>query len=240
MLRSCDYVVANSDGLRRELEASLDARLDNAEVVHNGTDAAKNLVAASSHDPAVGDFPQPYILSIGTFIKDKGHDLLIKAFNQISAPGSADFHLILIGRDDDFRLDCVELARNLGIEHRVRFLVNLPHPVCMAWVRHAEFFVLPSRFETFSLVLLEAAGFGKAVIATDVCGVRELVIDDSLGIVIPRDDTVALAEAMQTLIRNKGQRDKLGKKLQAFVTQQFTWSRAVQEYLDLAAGNRSQ
>ena len=100
------------------------------------------------------------------------------------------------------------LAASLGIAQRVAF---------EGWQSDArdflttfDVFVLPSRFEGFPLVLLEAMLAGLPVVATDVGSVAEAVQDGETGLLVPPDDVQALNEALHTLLDDPDLRRKLG------------------------------
>ena len=103
---------------------------------------------------------------------------------------------------------------------------------CVRWIGHhkdiREVFrdchvvVLPSYREGFPQALLEGAASGRALIATDVPGCREIVRDGENGILVPRNDPMALAGAMIRLIENPGLRRKMGENARNFSEREFS------------------
>jgi glycosyltransferase involved in cell wall biosynthesis len=84
---------------------------------------------------------------------------------------------------------------------------------------------LPSYGEGIPTVLLEAAASGRAIVATDVPGCRDVVVDGSTGLLVPQQDPTALAEALETLINNPNMRKAMGKAGREIVDRRFSTTR---------------
>ena len=87
-----------------------------------------------------------------------------------------------------------------------------------------DLFVLPSLYEGMPNVVMEAMAVGKAVLATDVNGVRELVVDGETGVIVPSQNAESLAEAIVTLIDDPQRLKKLGQAGLNRVREHFTIS----------------
>ena len=132
------------------------------------------------------------ILFVGDMMRLKGVDVLLKAYARLEhAPA-----LVLIGRR----------VADTPIEFppNVRVFSNWPHSAIMhAWHR-SLFGVLPSVGpEACATVVMEAMASGKAVIATDVGGMPDLIDHDTTGLLVPPGDAQALTRAMQTLLSER-------------------------------------
>jgi UDP-glucose:(heptosyl)LPS alpha-1,3-glucosyltransferase len=92
----------------------------------------------------------------------------------------------------------------------------------------ADAFVLPSSYETFSLVTFEAAASGLAILATPVSGVRELIADGESGFLITADGA-AIAERLRRLAADPALRARLGDAARESAAR-FTWQRMVEEH----------
>ena len=91
----------------------------------------------------------------------------------------------------------------------------------------SELFVFPSLWEGLPNALLEAMAAGKPVIATTVGGVPELVVHGKTGLLIPPNETDALAHAITELLHNRSRTRKMGKAARMRVEKHFTISRTV-------------
>lgn len=124
-----------------------------------------------------------------------------------------------------------ELARSLNLENRVHFLgFRQDVPDLM---KAADFLVFPSRYEPFGLVVLEAMATGLPVVTAATTGAAELVTPDC-GIVLPdSDDTQALAEALNQLVKcDRQQRQQMGQAART-IAEQHSWANMASNYVNL-------
>jgi glycosyltransferase involved in cell wall biosynthesis len=162
-------------------------------------------------DPKDAPPPRPtgrrVVASMGRFTREKGFDLLLRAFARI-ADRYPEWDLLVLG-DGPLRPELESLRDSLGLRDRV-FMPGVsknPHGV----LRHAELYVAPSRIEGFPCALGEAMALGLAVVATQYHpGVRDLVRSPADGVLVPSDDADALAEAMAGLMADPHRREAMG------------------------------
>jgi len=142
---------------------------------------------------------KPYIISIGALKRRKGFDTLIKAFYKL-AKEYQDINLVILGKGKQ-KENLYNLIKEKNLEERV-FLLGFkenPYP----YLKHAKFFVLSSRLEGFSMVILEALALGKVVISTDCpSGPAEILENGEYGVLVPVDDVEALYQAMKNFLEN--------------------------------------
>lgn len=185
---------------------------------------------------AVGDFdrggvfphPRPYILAIGRLVEQKGFDLLLRAF----ARAQISTHDLLIAGEGPQRASLDRLIRELGLGGRAMMLGRADRPMAVALFKGCSFFCLPSRDEPLGIVNLEAMISGKAVLATRVGGVPELVSDGDTGLLIPPLDIDALARGLTRLAGDPALCQRLGDAGQRRALQ-FTWPAVADEYLQI-------
>lgn len=143
-----------------------------------------------------------------------------------------DIDLILVG-DGSYGDMRRGLAHALGIQSRVVFTGQISNRTkVIEYLNGCEFLVLPSRYEPFGIVNLEAMAAGKAVITTDGGGSAEVVKHRVNGIVVKAKNDTALAEAMAELIKNKTLREEYGKAGKEMVSS-YTWDMIYKRYLDM-------
>jgi glycosyltransferase involved in cell wall biosynthesis len=164
--------------------------------------------------PVPASFPEGrVVLTIGRAAaseKYKGTDDLIRAIGQLYAavPG---LQLVSVGGGDDLpRLQSI--AREEGVADRVHFLQRLSREQLAACYARAEIFAMPSAGEGFGLVFLEAMAFGKPVVAASAGGALDLVEDGANGLLVPPHEPVALAAALQRLLKDGALRSALGAR----------------------------
>jgi glycosyltransferase involved in cell wall biosynthesis len=164
----------------------------------------------------------PLALFVGSEWRGKGLSVAIEALDE--AP---HWHLGVVGRGDEPRYQ--RLAARRGVAGRVHFLGQrraLPEIY-----RAADAFVLPSTYETFSLVTYEAAASGLPLLATRVSGVSDLLSDGVNGYLI-RDDPSDLAKRLRELGDNPLQREQFGRAARD-ASLHFSWTAMVEAHRDL-------
>lgn len=152
-----------------------------------------------------GEDPDTFIfLAIGNLIPVKDHALLLRAFQR--AFGECNDVTLRIGGDGELLEELQELVQRLQITSQVRFLGRLSRSAVIDELDVCDSFVLPSRYETFGVVLIEAMARGKTVVST-ACGAPEAFIGPEDGILVPTGDVAALADAMVKIRRDRARYD---------------------------------
>lgn len=227
LLQACTAVVAPSRSLAQRCCDELGLQTAPA-VIHNGL----ALQAFKSPPRAAPAVHGRVVLSIGKFERQKGQDVLIDAFSQLAAEFD-DLQLWLIGASAPALPALRQQAARSPGGARIRFHADLPHAQVIELLRAARLFVLPSRQESFGLVLLEAGSLNVPVVATHVGGIPEVVTDGETGRLVPPDDAGALAAAMREVLQDPDAAQARAARLAARVERDFSWTRAYQAYIAL-------
>jgi UDP-glucose:(heptosyl)LPS alpha-1,3-glucosyltransferase len=222
--------VCVSDGVAAEVREHYPELVDRVITIHNGVDTDRFMpgrrVAEASALRARLEIPDGQLVAafVGSEWERKGLGPLIQAL--ALAPG---WCVVVAGGGDRQRYQ--ELAEALGVAHAVRWLGVVPdvQPV----YELADAFVLPSSYETFSLVSFEAAASGLPVLATPVNGVRELIRDGHNGFVISRE-AAQIAERLRALTADPVLRRELGENARSSALQ-FSWQEMVARHQQLYA-----
>ena len=221
-LREADYVTACSERTLAEAEdwfgSSLRAK---GEVIHNG-------IALDPVPSMPYAHPRPYVLAIGRHVRQKGFDVLLRAFAELRAARLPGFDLILAGDGPEYTA-LRALTAELGLAGHVHFPGRVDHDEALRLFAGCLFFVLPSRMEPFGLVNLEAMAAGRAVVATRTGGVPEIVLHGQTGLLVPPDDVAALAGAMGRVAASASLRQYFGGAGKEWV-KRFAWAAAVDRY----------
>ena len=201
--RKVDMVITCSDWSRKTLETLYGMR--GVEVVYNSVDTE-----AFSPKPETRRFgPTAHyddtLLKVGTvgrLGKSKGTDVLYEAACDME--GVANFFAVgPLGAD----FSATAAAYKAPNFH---FLGPLPNNELNDFYNFVDCFVLPSRVEPFGITVLEAMSCGKAVIASHVGGIPEIIDDGVDGILVPREDSGALKKALEGLAASAARRGDLG------------------------------
>jgi glycosyltransferase involved in cell wall biosynthesis len=133
------------------------------------------------------------LLSVGSLIPRKGHELIIEALRDIPDAG------LMIAGSGPMRAELERVAQEKGVAGRVRFLGEIAHDDLTDAYRAADMFVLASSREGWANVLLEAMACGTPVVATNVNGTPEVIQDSALGQLVEERTPAALARAIAAL-----------------------------------------
>jgi glycosyltransferase involved in cell wall biosynthesis len=220
--------VGVSDGVAAEVREHYPDLADRVISIHNGVDTAgfapgvrrEEAVALRARLGIAQD--RRVAVFVGSEWERKGLEPVIQALAQ--SPG---WDLVVAGGGDEGRYQ--DLADSLGVGEAVHFLGVTPDVQLVYQLGDA--FVLPSSYETFSLVTFEAAASGLPLLATPVSGVRELIEDGQNGFLIGRDP-VAIAARLVELGEDAELRMRLGSAARRAALQ-FSWAQMVSRYHDL-------
>lgn len=179
--------------------------------------------------PSQSEPPQtPRLLFVGNDFERKGGRLLLDAFREVRRR-IPEARLTLVG-------DRPQLEPPPGVEMLGR--VDDRQRLSQIY-RNASAFALPSIFEPYGLVLLEAMAFGLPVVATRTCGIPDIVRDGVDGLLVDRGDRQALTEALVTVLSDASRASTLGSAGRQRARQEFRWSEVVARMtpgLSMAAG----
>ncbi len=207
---------------RRERELGIGARTcasERSAVVHNAVDVRAFSVAATRGEP-------PQIISVGRFAYPKDYVTLVRAMASVET----DFRAILVGDGPDQSAVANEVRR-LGLAPSVTLVgARGDVPELLAG---ADVFVLSSRSEGLPMSVLEAMAAGLPVVATDVGGVSELVLEGETGLLVPRGDTTALAQALELLLRDADMRRRMAASARARVEREFDLTSFQEAHVEL-------
>lgn len=198
---------------------------------YNGIDAAAFQRSPNNHSPAhlPEGVPQarPRLGVIGRLAEQKGHKFLLEALALIRPQFPT--HLLIIG-DGPLQFELQTQADHLDLHDFVHFL-GIRQDI---WdlLATLDLFVLPSLWEGFPTVILEAMSQGIPIIATDVAGSSELVHPGETGLLVPAQNPIALANIILTALQNPEQMQKMAHKARQHA-KQYTIQNAAAGYTQI-------
>ncbi len=170
------------------------------------------------------------ILFVGRLEKRKGLGHLINACALVKKE-FPDFRLIVVGPGTRLRPGYQEQAKELNLDNIVftDFVSNAELP---EYYRTADIFCAPATGgESFGIVLLEAMACGKPVIASNIEGYAGVLTHNEEGLMVPRGDDAALAQALLSLLHNRTLRETMGEKGKV-KAKKYSWENVAHQVMD--------
>ena len=172
-------------------------------------------------DPTEPDGGRCTLLSLGTLVPRKGHDILIQALASLR---DLDWRLILAGapRDPAYHKKLIDLVNDLDLADRISLRPALSGEALEAVWHEADIFVLATRFEGYGMAIAEALARGLPVAIT-AGGAAAHLVPPACGIIAPVDDTAQFAKALRRLIFSPSLRAMIGAEAYRYAQSLPTW-----------------
>lgn len=174
---------------------------------------------------------EPGVVVVGT-VKSLAHiygiDVLVRAFAKARAEldGRTDLRLKLVGGGTD-REQLEQLVHELGVAEVVEFTGAVPYEQVPDQLRSLDVYAALSRHESFGAAILEAGACGLPVVVSDADGPAEVVEQEVTGLVVPREDVDAAAQALVRLALDPELRARMGRAGREHVVRDYSWSHSV-------------
>ena len=205
--------VAVSEGTKRDL-VDRGLRPDDIDVIPNGVDVT--LYAPLDDSKTL----QPTILFLGRLKRYKRVDLIIQAVAELAIRG-VQVQLRVAGTGEEAP-ELSKLAKRLGVGDRVEFMGFVKEPTKLQLLRSSWVHVLTSPKEGWGISVIEAAACGTPSVASDSPGLRESVLNEKTGLLLKHGDVGALVEALEALVCDAEQRQRMSDSAREF-SEEFSW-----------------
>ena len=222
--QSVDRVICAGEGEKEMLVSLYGVNPHRITVVPCGVDTAR--FRPMERSPIRRDLglasDGPVVLFVGRIEPLKGIDVLLRAAAQLEAR----FRLLVVGgdaKDTQRKGELMALASELGISSKVTFLDAVPHDELPLYYNAADICVVPSYYESFGLVAVEAMACGVPVVASRVGGLKDTVQDGQTGYLVPWRCPEPFAERLELLLSNEPLRRSLGREART-AAERFRWS----------------
>jgi glycosyltransferase involved in cell wall biosynthesis len=233
-----DRVFAVSEQVRQhciEVDGIKPARI---QTIYNGLDLAdwKTTVKPAKHTDEI------LVATVGNIRRVKGHDVFIKAAASVAAQ-FPNVHFSIAGEvlEPDYFAELQGMVNDLKLTGRFHFAGGVTD--LKDHLAEADVFVLPSRSEGFSNAIIEAMAASLPVVATNVGGNAEAVLDGVTGFIVPPQDSDVLATAIGRLLSDPARARQMGEAGKILAAEKFTteamMSQITSVYADLLRGTQS-
>lgn len=239
VLGSADGIGSTSHVMARQVQAVMGPHWHGkVAVTPFGVDAARFAPAAAR--PGAGTTRPLMIGTVKKLEPKYGIDTLIRAFALLAGDGSlrsalpAGLRLRLVGEGVQ-RAELQALAGSLGVADQVELAGAVPHDQVPVQLRTLDIYAAASRLdsESFGVAVIEASACGLPVVVTRVGGLPEVVREGETGLVVPREDPAALAQALRQLTVDAGLRERLGRQGREHVLRHYEWGDSVRRMVEV-------
>ncbi len=206
--KKSEAVIAVSENLSEQLKAFVPAYADKIKVVHNVTDVEG--ICEKAKEPINDNFDETLfnMVSVGRVSHEKGMDIAIKTCAKLINEGFTQVRWWIVG-DGPAMQEVKQVIADTHMEnyvHTVGMKTN-PYP----YIKQADLYVQPSRYESFGLTIMEALILGKQVVATDTLGAKEILSENNANTICPANEN-DLAELIKYNIHNSVSNSGLSKE----------------------------
>jgi glycogen(starch) synthase len=225
LVRESDSLITCSASMRDEITELFGPGLAEVTVIRNGIDAARWPFAERRRHGVAGGPPE--LLFVGRLEYEKGVHDAIAALPRIrrAHPGTT----LTIAGDGTQQDWLVEQARKHRVLKATRFVGRLDHAELLAALHRADAAVLPSHYEPFGLVALEAAAAGTPLVTSNIGGLGEAVINGETGMSCPPRDVARLAEAVGAVLDDPAAAQRRARAARERLTSDFDWHTVADE-----------
>lgn len=228
--RLADLIMNVSESSRRGAIKFDGVSRKKTKVAYNGTEPLRQVsVAEVERERRDLNIPnQALVLSIVARLrKEKGHRTLFEAAGIIAADIDLPVHVVVAGEGAE-RENLVDFSKSIP-KVKVHFVGNKED--IAPFFAIGDVIVMPSYDEPFGLVAIEAMSFGKPLVASDIDGIAEIVIDGASGILVPPREPHQLAAAIRRVVDSPELSQVLGANGRARVEERFTISSMVDGWI---------
>jgi len=234
LAKLCDQIVLPTQKEKEHLVRYYHAPVDKIRIIPCGVnlDRFKPQDKISARRQLALSMDDPIVLYVGRFASIKGLDRLLKSFSYLTRPSLP--RLVMVGGDGEHSHMLRQLkskAKALHIENRVMFAGRVDQETLPQYYSAADVLVVPSYYESFGLVALEALACGTPVVTSSVGEMEDIVKDGVTGYVAKDTDPQHYARLIETILLKQKQNGLSPSVIRSSVAE-FAWSRSASLLLD--------
>ncbi|MBE9213738.1 glycosyltransferase family 1 protein [Plectonema cf. radiosum LEGE 06105] len=240
ILETAQRIVATSPQEQEHMRTLVSAK-GNIDVIPCGTDIERfGRVDRKAARTELGINPQTkLVMYVGRFDPRKGIETLVRAVRESKLFGSEDLKLMICGGSRPGQSDGDECKRikkivaELGMSHMTEFPGRISQEDLPSYYAAADVCVVPSHYEPFGLVAIEAMASFTPVIASDVGGLQFTVVNEETGLLAPPQDFQAFANAIDRILLDANWSEQLGEAARKRVETKFSWDGVAMQLSEL-------
>lgn len=227
---SCKKIWAKSKGVNT-VSHSIKNSLDEMQITHPNLRVIYNGIEEKKHQLVDLKTKPPRLLMIGRLSEEKCFDVGFKAL-PLLLKKYPDIKLTLIGGGEKFS-ELATLKTSLGLENHIEMTNFVPPDRVTGFIDESSLVLIPSYYESFSLVAVESALRARPVVASSVYGLKEVVEDQKTGVLVPPHNTQDFATAIDHLLSNADKMKAMGQMAYKRAIDMFGINQTTQNYLKM-------
>jgi D-inositol-3-phosphate glycosyltransferase len=247
ILEQAHCVVATSPQELDDLE-TLVSRIGKIDIIPCGTDVStfRPISKADARQQLGISAKEKVVLYVGRFDQRKGIETLVRATGELRAQleqgeeiDPQHLKLLIVGGSDPQEADGAERRRiesivsELDLSANTDFVGMVGHDRLALYYTAADVCVIPSHYEPFGLVAIEAMACGTPVVASDVGGLKFTVISEETGLLVPPQDASKFAHAIGRILTDEVWARKIRRQASTRVQENFSWTGVAAQLSDL-------
>jgi glycosyltransferase involved in cell wall biosynthesis len=230
LLETAERVVATSPQEKEHMRSLVSSK-GKIDIIPCGTDISHfGSISRQAARQSLGIDPEEkVVLYVGRFDPRKGIETLVRAIGRSTIREHSQLRLIIGGgsrpgqSDGRERQRIEKIVAELGLTQVTHFPGRLSPAVLPTYYGAADVCVVPSHYEPFGLVAIEAKACRTPVVASDVGGLQFTVVPEKTGLLVPPKDEAAFAAAIDRILADPDLQQQLGQQARQHVEEKFSW-----------------
>jgi len=212
---------------------------NNIEIIPPGVDVHYYRLPTEEDKQVKTNLPEKYIFCLSRIDTNKGHDLLLNAFD-IVRKEIPDVDLVIGGgspnpkqRESGVFDKMKEIIAGKGMQDRVHIIGYVPDEMIRPYYQQSLFFVLPSLFEPFGMTSQEAMACGKTVVASKYGGIKNVITNEENGFLVDPGNREEFAEIMIKLLKDQDLNKKMNLAAHTNILKNYSWEAQAGKHIEL-------
>jgi len=223
---------------QEKLKELCDYEADNIVIIPPGVDV-HHFYPLKEDDPGIKTtLPEKYVFCLSRIDTNKGHDLLLHAWDLVRK--EVDGIDLVIGggspnpkpRELGVFASMDKIIAEAGMEDRVTRIGYVPNEMMRPYYQQAELFVMPSLFEPFGMTSQEAMACGTPVVASKFGGIRNTIENGFNGFLVDPSNPREFADAILTLLKDEKKCREIGQNAYKVILEEYSWEAIARRHLD--------
>lgn len=229
--KSLTKAIAVSNFIREELIHRYKVSEDRIEVIHNFINLKSYKVKSSIFRKKYGLEDKKIILASGRLIREKGFQYLIRAFPHVIKK-TPETILAIIGPTNYYKNELIKLSESKKLTGKVIFCGTVSEEMLKSALFCSDIVAIPSLYEPFGIIALEAMAYAKPIIASNTGGLAETLTNKRNGLLVTPGNVTELAGSIIGLLNNKSFAKRLGRKAQKDV-KSYDWEKNIEKIVNI-------